>query len=102
MPGNTTRTPQAVGELPEIQELPNPFAFADGSLVRNREDWQRRRKQLKALFEDYEYGHLPPTPERMTITQGEAIVDEETGARIQDLTLDFQHSGRTLVMHVRL
>ena len=38
--------------LPQIKELPNPFVFADGSPVRNREDWQRRREEIKGLFQD--------------------------------------------------
>src|SRR5438093_4455739 len=40
------------GELPEIKELPNPFTFADGSPVRTAKDWERRRVEIKNLFED--------------------------------------------------
>ena len=64
------------GELPEIKELPNPFTFLDGSAVKTREDWQRRRAELKSLFEQYQYGHLPPKPQRMTVARGEVHVDE--------------------------
>src|SRR3954453_4428894 len=63
-------------ELPGIKRLPNPFLFLDGSTVRSKEDWDRRRRELKALFEEYEYGHLPPKPEKMTVTRGDVRVDE--------------------------
>jgi hypothetical protein len=38
---------------PAIKQLPNPFVFLDGTSVQNREDWQRRRRELKGLFEDH-------------------------------------------------
>ena len=63
--------PKPAGELPEIKELPNPFTFADGSPVRSKDDWGRRREELKDLFQDYEYGHLPPRPEKMTINRAD-------------------------------
>ena len=34
-------------DLPEIKELPNPFVFLDGSTVKTRADWERRRKEIK-------------------------------------------------------
>src|SRR4051812_414112 len=72
-------------ELPEIKQLPNPFVFLDGSAVRGKGDWDRRRGEIKALFEGYEYGHLPPKPEKMTVVRGEIKVDESTRVARQDL-----------------
>jgi len=46
--------------LPEVEQLPNPFVFLDGSPVLTPADWSRRRDELKALFQAYEYGQLPP------------------------------------------
>jgi hypothetical protein len=94
--------PKPAGGLPEIKELPNPFAFSDGPPVRSKADWDRRRQELKSLFEDYEYGHLPPKPEKMTITRGDVVVDKEAGTATQQLELNLTHGGKTLVMHVRL
>jgi hypothetical protein len=90
------------GDLPEIKQLPNPFAFRDGSTVRTKLDWERRRGELKALFEDYEYGHLPPKPEKMTVTRGEGMADEAGKVDRQELVVNLEHAGKTLVLHVNL
>jgi endo-1,4-beta-xylanase len=94
--------PKPAGALPEIKELPNPFVFCDGSPVRTKEDWARRREEIKALFQDYEYGHLPLKPRDMKITRGEVSVDESAGVALQDLELNLEHGGKTLKMSVRL
>ena len=41
-----------VDQLPEIRQLPNPFVFLDGTPVKNRGDWARRRKEMKAIGPD--------------------------------------------------
>ena len=53
--------------------------------MRTREDWSRRRAELKALIEGYEYGPLPPKPEKMTVKRGETRVDEATRSDRQEL-----------------
>ena len=93
---------KAAEGLPEIKGLPNPFVFQDGSAVRSKEDWGRRRGELKALFEEYEYGHLPPKPETMTVKPGEARADDEAKVVRQDLEVSLGHDGKTLVLHVTL
>jgi hypothetical protein len=88
------------GELPEIKELPNPFTFADGSPVPTKEDWDRRRVELKKLFEDYEYGHMPPKPQKMTIKKGERVTDEVNKVTIQNLEVTLEHEGKTFTLNV--
>src|SRR5947209_20005097 len=49
--------------LPEVQSLPDPFVFADGTRVKSPEQWfSRRRPELKGLFQHYMYGYLPKPP----------------------------------------
>lgn len=93
---------KSADDLPEIKSLPNPFVFLDGSPVRGKDDWNRRRTELKALFEDYEYGHLPPKPEKMSITRGGVKVDEDAKVARQDVDVALQQGGKTLVLHVSL
>ena len=100
--GAEQATPKPVGELPEVAELPDPFVFSDGLPVRTAEDWQRRRAELKRLFEDYMYGHLPPKPETMTVERGERVTDEVNGVTIQELTLNLEHDGKTLPITVQI
>jgi hypothetical protein len=48
-------------QLPVHPGLANPLVMLDGRRVTTREQWaQERRPQLKALFENYMYGRMPP------------------------------------------
>jgi endo-1,4-beta-xylanase len=98
--GATQDKRKPAGELPEIKELPNPFTFADGSPVRTKEDWGRRRAELKELFQDYMYGHMPPKPQKMTIKKGERTTDEANKIIIQILEVTLEHEGKTFTMSV--
>lgn len=51
-------------------ELPDPFRCGDGTRVRTRAQWQRRRREIRDLIVDLEYGGLPPTPAE---TRGEEL-----------------------------
>ncbi|MGI9441399.1 MAG: dienelactone hydrolase family protein, partial [Rubripirellula sp.] len=59
-------TPQqtfpTVDELPEVEELPNPFVFLDGTTVKTPLDWERRREEMIAIVLHYQFGHAPPLP----------------------------------------
>ncbi|WP_435020125.1 alpha/beta hydrolase family protein [Tundrisphaera sp. TA3] len=93
---------KAPADLPEIKKLPDPFTFQDGSKVKDRADWPRRRAELQGLFQDYEYGHLPPKPEFMTILRGEPKSDETAKVVRQDLDVTLNHAGKSLTFHVAL
>jgi endo-1,4-beta-xylanase len=95
-------SPKPAGDLPEIKELPSPFIFSDGSPVRTRADWERRREELKNLFQDYMYGHLPARPKKMTIKRGDPVTDEDNKVRIQDLELKLEQDEKSLTMQVRV
>lgn len=50
-----------VSELPLSPELPNPLVMFDGKPVLSQNDWfNKRRPELKGLFQYYEYGYFPP------------------------------------------
>lgn len=53
-----------VDKLPIREELPDPFTMLDGSNIETPEDWyEKRRPELKKLFQHYVYGYQPPAPE---------------------------------------
>ena len=63
----TTLSPAAdfpeIAKLPECKELPDPLVMFDGTPVNTREQWTERRKpELKALFQHYMYGEIPAAP----------------------------------------
>lgn len=64
-------------QLPERVDPPDPLVMFDGTTtVKTREDWfQRRRPELKALFEHYMYGTAPAAP--ATVTAKPLFVDPQ-------------------------
>ena len=48
-------------DLPSRPELPDPLVMLDGTRVTTKEQWvEKRRPELKALFQHYMYGTMPP------------------------------------------
>jgi hypothetical protein len=48
-------------DLPSRPELPDPLVMFDGSKVATKDQWvEKRRPELKALFQHYMYGTIPP------------------------------------------
>jgi hypothetical protein len=49
-----------VAKLPAHAELPDPLVMLDGTRVTSKEQWfDKRRPELRALFQHYMYGYLP-------------------------------------------
>lgn len=59
-------TPPAFESLPSSHELPALFTFADGTKIYTRDDWERRRAEMKAMLLYYQYGRMPDRPDRVT------------------------------------
>ncbi|MCK3684693.1 dockerin-like protein [Maribellus sp. YY47] len=56
-------------QLPEIKELPDPFAWSDGSGRSTKfSDWSRRRNEIAAEIQHYEIGLKPERPNDITAT----------------------------------
>jgi len=62
-----------VSKLPSQPDLPDPLVMLNGDRVRSKDDWlNKRRPELKALFQHYMYGNLPAAPAKI-----EAKVERE-------------------------
>lgn len=56
----------SVDQLPSRPELPDPLVMLSGEKVTTSDQWTRqRRPELKALFQHYMYGFLPPAPAKI-------------------------------------
>jgi hypothetical protein len=55
--------PPSLDVLPSSRELPELVRFANGRKVATRAQWGQRRKEMKAMVQYFEYGHLPPRPD---------------------------------------
>lgn len=82
--------------LPAIEELPNPFVFADGSPVKSKDDWARRRAELRDVILYYEYGALPP-PAAVTGKETESKPNEALGAVEKKIVLATGPGGKLAV-----
>lgn len=54
-------------EFPVVERLPDPFLFLDGTRVQTRDDWERRRAEMKALILGIQYGHMPDGSDPVTV-----------------------------------
>lgn len=70
-----------VDELPEVAELPDPFVFLDGTLVKTHADWARRQAEMKAMLLHYQFGHAPPLPAPRAIEAEVLSVAEALGGK---------------------
>jgi len=58
-----------VSQLPSQPGLPDPLVMLEGRRVADPQEWrERRRPELKALFQHYMYGEMPPAPEKISTT----------------------------------
>ncbi len=51
-----------LAKFPVVKELPDPFMMNDGSAVKTRADWLKRRDEIKEALLKYQYGHPAPAP----------------------------------------
>ncbi len=52
-----------ITEYDVLGKLPNPFLLEDGTRVRTKEDWEKRRKEIYKYAIELQYGSQPPKPE---------------------------------------
>ena len=92
-----------IDKLPSHAELPDPLVMLDGTRVTTKEAWeQKRRPELKQLFQHYMYGTLPPRPENMSFHVGRVDPKALGGkATLKEITISFGPPG-TPSMHVLL
>jgi hypothetical protein len=56
----------AAGAMSKNDELPNPFAMHDGTIISSKTDWECRRNEIKKDIEQYEIG-TKPDPSETTV-----------------------------------
>ena len=50
-----------------LEKLPDPFLFDDGTRVKTKEDWKKRRKEIYKTAIELQYGEIPPKPEVLKV-----------------------------------
>src|SRR3954469_8262048 len=91
-------------QLPSRPELPDPLIMLDGTRVTTKEQWEAKRKpELKALFQHYMYGRLPPRPAKQSYT--ELFRDEKAlGGKVtlSEIRIPFEQPSLSHPIHVLL
>jgi hypothetical protein len=101
LPPIATAAPRQPGvdALPVRKELPDVLTMNDGTRVTTREQWARRREEMKQILEYYAVGHRPPAPGNVKgqVLKTEAVLDGKATYRLVRLTFG---PGEKLSLHI--
>ncbi|HLO61050.1 MAG TPA: hypothetical protein VK179_20035 [Bacteroidales bacterium] len=86
-------------------KLPDPLVFEDGTPVKDKESWQKRRAELLRIFEKEEYGVSPAWKGKITATELASNPDAFSGMGVMKqvkLTLinGSKHHSMNLLMYL--
>jgi hypothetical protein len=88
-----TRFPEPE-KLPSHPELPDPLVMFNGDRVATKEQWfDKRRPELKQLFQHYMYGYLPPPAKIKAKVEHEDAKAFGGKATLREVTISFGPSG---------
>ena len=85
-------------ELKPVSSLPELMRLSDGTPVETAAQWEQRRREILALFEEYMYGRMPdPAGEQVSwqITPG-------AEAQVRNLAITVRRDGREASFTVRV
>jgi dienelactone hydrolase len=87
------------GELPpDFDSLPSVPGLPEARFT-TREAWPRERQRIRALFEQWFYGKMPPAPDNLrAVVTG---THDENGVTVRDVHLEFG-PGRRATLRVQL
>ena len=88
----TGELPPDFDSIPSVAELPQPN-------LTTREAWPRERQRIRALFEQWVYGKMPPPPENLRAVV--AGTHDEGGVTVRDVRLEFG-PGHRATLRVQL
>jgi hypothetical protein len=84
-----TRFPEP-DQLPSHPELPDPLVMFNGERVTSKQQWfDKRRPELKALFQHYMYGYLPPPLKIKAKVEHEDTQAFDGKATLREITISF-------------
>jgi hypothetical protein len=90
------------GQLPSSATPPDLLALRDGKRVVSREDWETKRKpELRALLQHYEYGLIPDVPKKLefrTLTESHSIFGGK--ATMREVAIRYDDRGEFALLVV--
>jgi hypothetical protein len=83
-----------VAKLPSRPELPDPLVMFSGERVTSKQQWlDKRRPELKALFQHYMYGYFPPPLKIAAKVEHEDAKAFGGKATLREVAISFGPSG---------
>ena len=78
-------------ELPNVENLPDPFEWSDGrGRISNFSDWRYRRAEIAAEIQYYEIGEKPVRPDSITASYADNVLTVNITVNGETLTLTSQ------------
>jgi (4-O-methyl)-D-glucuronate---lignin esterase len=77
-----------VAELPVRKELPDVLVMNDGARITSRQQWEKRREEMKRILSYYAIGEMPPAPGNVKGKElkSESVIDGTVRYRLVHLT----------------
>ena len=94
MANSASGAAKPMDKLPEIRELLDPFVMNDGSKVRTREDWEKRRGEIRELILQYEYGRIPTEPTTVKAVENGSEPEPQGHGIVKHLSLSMGPGGK--------
>jgi hypothetical protein len=81
-------TMPGVKDLPARSELPDPMVMSDGTRVKTKEQWNKRREEMRHILQYYAVGAIPPAPGNVRGSEitNEMVLDSTVKYRLVHLT----------------
>src|SRR5580700_4621432 len=81
-------TMPGVKDLPVRKEMPDVMVMNDGTRVTTRQQWEKRREEMKRILEYYAVGQMPPPPGNVKGKEikSEIVLDGSVKYRLVHLT----------------
>ena len=93
-----------INALPSQPDPPDPLKMLDGKRAATKKQWfQQRRPELKALFEHYMYGTMPPVPAHLNFKVERVNNDFLDGKAMEkEVTISFDADTNAPRIHLLL
>jgi dienelactone hydrolase len=82
----TGELPPDFDALPRNNFMPDPLVFLDGKPVRTAADWEKRKAEIKQLYQQYIVGTMPPKAKLFKSTVTSETPGEGYTTRVVELT----------------
>lgn len=83
-----------IDKLPAHPDLPDPLVMFNGERVTSKKQWfDKRRQELKALFQHYMYGYFPPPMKITAKVEHEDTKAFGGKATLREVSISFGPSG---------